>query len=306
MRRPWLCLVALAALLPQLAAAQAVGADVFGSTDKDDTEVYRAGLNVDFGYEGPEQYWGVRVEKAWFRPLGIKQGEAERGYLRYADRTDNWGWSTQVGSDGDTVLGSASLHSNGAFRQEYFIERDIIETTNGVLHGVYHTFVGAAFDLPAGERNGFTIMAGAQQFTGSNTRLHARLNYVFALKPEWGLTAQLRTRYFRNSHPFEYNIEDDYAYGYYSPRWYAQVLPVLQLRRYGASGWYYRLGVGVGAQKDSESSGWSQSRLAQLELASAPTASGWYVKTEVVYNNIALNSGLYDYLQGTISLTRSF
>jgi hypothetical protein len=275
---------------------QAVGADLFVSTDADDTDVYRAGINLDPHHAGPRDYWGVRVEKAWYRPLGLATVGKERVFLRYADENANAGWNAQVGTDGNTIIGSASIHDNARFRKEFFIERDIVETPRGVNEGIYYTFAGAAIDLPVDDRNNFTVVAGVQEFTGKNVRLHARANYVHVVKPEWGLSAQLRTRYFHSTEPREYD--------YYSPRWYAQLLPVLQMRRYHG-GWRTMIAGGVGAQRDAVSD-WRASYYAAAEVTSPEVGRDWFFKASLLYNNIPQNSGAYDYGQATISLTRAF
>ena len=274
----------------------AVGLDLFASTDADNTDVYRAGLNLDLRYRDQQDYLGVRVEKAWYRPLGQKTVGKERVFLRYADTGGHWAWNAQVGTDGDTVIGSASIHDDAAFRKEFFIERDVVETPRGVNEGIYYTFGGAALDLPVDDRNSFTVVAGAQEFTGKNVRLHARANYVHVVKPEWGLSAQLRTRYFHSTEPGEYD--------YYSPRWYAQILPVLQMRRY-SGGWRYMVAGGVGVQRDSASD-WRASYYAAAEVTSPEVGRNWFLKAGVQYNNIPQNSGAYDYGQATVGLTRVF
>jgi hypothetical protein len=151
-------------------------------------------------------------------------------------------------------------------------------------------------DLPVDDRNSFTVMAGAQEFTGKNVRLHARANYVHVLKPEWGLSAQLRTRYFHSTEPREYD--------YYSPRWYVQALPVLQLRRY-SGGWRYMVAGGVGAQRDAVSD-WRASYYAAAEVTSPTVGSNWHFKAAALYNNIPQNTGAYDYGQLTVGITRTF
>ncbi|MGN6692184.1 MAG: hypothetical protein ACTHJU_14700 [Sphingopyxis sp.] len=274
----------------------AVGVDIFASTDADDTDVIRAGVNLDPVYKGPDNYLGLRVEKAWYRPLGLKTTEKERVFLRYADGSTDWKWNAQAGTDGDTIIGSAAIHDESKYRKEFFIERDIVETPRGVKDGIYYTFVGAALDIPVDDRNSFTVMAGAQEFTGKNVRLHARANYVHVLKPEWGLSAQLRTRYFHSTEPREYD--------YYSPRWYVQALPVLQLRRF-SGGWRYMVAGGVGAQRDAVSD-WRASYYAAAEITSPAVGSNWHLKAAALYNNIPQNTGAYDYGQLTIGITRTF
>ncbi len=274
----------------------AVGIDVFASTDADNTDVVRMGLNLDFRYRDQQDYLGVRVEKAWYRPLGQATLDRERVFLRYANGAGGWNWAVQAGTDGNTVIGSASIHDNAKLRKEFFIERDVVETPRGVRDGIYYTFVGAALDLPVDDRNIFTVVTGVQEFSGKNVRLHARANYVHVLKPEWGLSAQIRTRYFHSTEPREYD--------YYSPRWYAQLLPVLQLRQY-RGGWRYMIAGGVGVQRDAASD-WRGSYSAATEVTSPEIGNKWFVKASAQYNTIPQNSGAYDYGQLTIGVTRTF
>lgn len=280
----------------QTAAKKSVGMDVFASTDADNTDVIRAGLNLDLRHKGTDDFLGVRVEKAWYRPLGGQTVEKERVFLRHANGAGDWKWNAQVGTDGDSVIGSLTVHDNAKFRKEFFIERDIVETPRGVNDGIYYTFVGAAVDLPVDDRNNFTVVAGAQEFTGKNVRLHLRANYSHMLKPEWGLSAQLRTRYFHSTEPREYD--------YYSPRWYVQALPVLQLRRY-SGGWRYMVAGGVGAQRDAVSD-WRASYYAAAEVTSPEVGRNWHLKAGAQYNNIPQNSGAYDYGQVTFGISKTF
>lgn len=288
---------------PALAEASAdvpfrhsVSTDIFASTDADSTDVYRAGVNLDLDYKGEEQLLGVRYEQAWYKPLGQRTRARERGFLRYADKSKDWAWSTQIGTDGHTVLGSASLHDTAKFRKEFFIERDIVETARGVDEGIYFTFVGAALDLPIDQDNGLTLVGGIQEFTGKNVRYHARGTFTHSIKSDWGLSVQLRTRYYHSTHPREFD--------YYSPSYYLQVLPVVQMRRYSA-GWRYMLAAGLGGQRDAVTE-WTQSRFATAEATSPTNRQGWFLKAAAQYSNTPLRTGIYDYGQLTLSLGRRF
>lgn len=280
-------------------AGAAVGADVFYSADADETEVVRLGANLDFVRRGPENYLGWRLEKAWFNPVGKGWTGRERIYLRVAGEVGGgWKAAANVGTDGDTVLGSASIHDEARFRKEFFIERDILETRQGLARGLYYTFGGAALDLPVDDRNVFTIVAGLQEFTGDNVRTHARANYVHVLKPELGLSAQLRTRWFRNSDPREYD--------YYSPRWYAQILPILQMRRTTDSGWRTLLAGGIGVQRDSASD-WRRSSYFNAQVTSPQVVRGWALTGAFLFSETPTTSGQsYNYTQVSAGVTRAF
>lgn len=300
-------LLAGALLVPAAAEAQdsangmpthAVGADIFYSSDADETEVLRTGLNLDFAYRGPKERYGIRLEKAWFNPLDRGWQGRERLYLRAADAIGGWSWNATIGTDGDTLLGSVAVHDDSRFRKEFFVEREIVETPQGLARGIYYTFGGAAIDLPVDNRNVFTAVAGLQDFTGDNVRTHLRASYIHVLKPNLGLSAQLRTRWFRNSDPREFD--------YYSPRWYAQVLPVLQMRRTSDSGWRTLLAGGVGAQRDSDS-GWRRSSYFNAQASSPEIGRGWAVTAAFLFSETPTTVGnSYNYLQLTAGLTRAF
>lgn len=277
-------------------APAAATLDAFASTDADRTTVVRSGLNLDWSHPGEDRYQGVRVEKAWFTPLGQNTTAFERIYARYADKSDRWAWNAQVGSDGHTVIGSLNLADTSRYRKEVFVERDILETPRGVNEGIYYTFGGVALDLPLTDRDTTALVLGAQEFTGKNVRLHVRGNYVHVIKPDWGLSAQLRARYFHSTVPGEYD--------YFSPRWYTEVLPVLQMRRF-SHGWRYLVAVGYGAQRDAASD-WRSSRYFNAQVSSPPVRRLQF-KASLVYSNTPVGSGyVYDYLQGTLGVTTLF
>jgi len=278
------------------ATSRAIGADLHYSFDADDTEVIKTGLNLDLLYKNPDEYLGFRLEKVSFNPLGQGRQGSERAYLRVADKIGGWKLKASAGTDGDTLLGAASIHNEARFRQEYFVEREIVETPQGLARGIYYTFAGAALDLPIDDRNIFTFIGGLQAFTGDNVRTHLRANFVHVVKPDWGLSAQLRTRYFRSSDPGEFD--------YYSPRWRAEILPVLQLRRF-SGGWRYSAAGGLGAQRDSES------RLRSLRYvnlqATSPVERNWAFNTGFTYTNTPVTSGSsYSYAQFNVGLKRIF
>jgi len=94
---------------PLLAQVGAAHLELFASDDADDTSVTKAGLTLDYRFEDIERYRGIKLEQVRIRPLGQPAWQDQRIYYRFADRTDHWAWNAQIGTDGDTVLGSASL-----------------------------------------------------------------------------------------------------------------------------------------------------------------------------------------------------
>lgn len=283
----------------RLLSRPASGADIFYSSDTDDTEIVRLGVDLDLRNRGPEDHLGLRVERAWYNPSGRGEEARDRIFLRAADSGGDWQWRARIGTDGDNVIGAISVNDRSPFRKEFFVERDIVETRQGLDRGIYSTFVGASIDLPVDDRNVFGAMVGAQAFTGDNVRLHAHGNYIHVLQPEWGLSAQLRGRYFSSSEPREFD--------YYSPRWYAELLPVLQLRRF-VDGWELVGAGGYGVQRDSDSD-WRGSRYLHARFRS-PARSNWFVNGAVTWtNNPSVTSSAgsgYSYVQFSLGVSRRF
>lgn len=278
----------------------ALGTEVFLSSDSDDTEVLRIAADFDLINESDEERLGIRLEKAWYDPAGSGTRERERVFLQAADIAGKWSWSARVGTDGDSVIGSASVHDDSAYRKEFFISRDVLDTRQGLGRGIYSTFIGAAIDVPFDSSNVLTGLVGVQAFTGDNERFHLRANFVHVVKEEWGLSAQLRTRYFKSTEPGEFD--------YYSPEWYAQAMPVIQLRRFvGGRGLVGALGAGV--QRDAASD-WRQSNFAHFRFRTPSALNQWTAFGDVTYtetpsDNAATGSG-YNYIQSRLGVLRRF
>jgi hypothetical protein len=314
MRPARLAMLAIAfstiALSPTLAAAPpggesersaglAVGLELWTSTDSDHTDVIKLLGRGLWKFEGGDEYQGIAVEHVWFRPQGGKTREEDRLYLDLADDLGSkWRWKARVGTDGHTVLGSASLRTSD-WRREFFIEREIVETPLGLDKGVYYTFAGASLGFPAGERDTFNTTAAVQEFTGKNVRLHLRGNYVHVVKPALGLSVQLRTRYFHSTEPGEFD--------YYSPRNFYQAIPVAQMRRFDSAGWMYLVALGYGVQK-ATGTGWQSARLADLRIESPARGRRFQEFAGLQYSNNSLSEGGsgYHYVAARAGLTARF
>jgi hypothetical protein len=290
-RSIWLAAAALACA-PTALAAQAslpanglvpgAGLEFSASTDSDHTDIVKLLGSALWRFEGRDHYQGIALERAWFGPRGQGMRSQTRAYLDLADDLGSqWKWRARVGTNGHTILGSASLRT-ADWRQEFFLERDLVETPIGLDKGIYYSFAGASRDLLAGDRDTVNAMAGVQAFTGRNVRLHLRGNYVHAVRPALGLSVQLRTRYFHSTVPHEFD--------YYSPRDYVQLVPVVQMRRFDRSGWMYLLAVGYGAQKAS-GGGWQAARLADLRIESPAASRKLHAFVQLQYSNNSLNQG---------------
>lgn len=276
---------------------QAAGLDIFLSSDADHSNVLKLGLAYDFSYNDLEHYRGIRLESFTFGAKGTHTTTDERAYYTFAGTGGRWKWNGDFGTDGHSVLGNGSLYTDDAFRQEYFVSRDLLETPLGVRKWLYSTFLGAAYDIPLDDRNIITTLAGVQKFDGDNWRLHLRGRYIYSLVPDWGLSLQLRTRYFQNSSPHEYD--------YFSPRWYFETIPTVQVRRFYQR-WQFSLAAGFGARRDSNMN-WRSAALADVSIVSPSFGNDWHLKASFTYSDMPVSAGYaYNYEQAAVSILKAF
>jgi hypothetical protein len=302
MTRYWWITVALLWATPVAAEDaqgpdRAVSLDIFGSSDADHFHVLKAGASYYPEYASTEQYLGARFEHVDFSSSKGGAVSQARGYLNFANGAGDWKWNGTVGTDGRSLLGSGSAYTQGAIRQEYFVTRDLVETSTGLDRGLYFTFLGGSYDIPLDDRNTLTALVGAQVFSGKNYRLNMRSNYIYVIVPDWGLSLQFRARYFWDSYPREFD--------YFSPRWYMEGVPTVQLRRF-YDRWQFVAAAGWGLRRNNGAS-WQSARLAQLSIISPRFGSGWLVDASVLYSNQPIAASYaYSYEQATLSLTKRF
>ena len=280
-------------------SAPAAGVEISASTDSDHTDIVKLLGRALWEFEGRDNYQGIAIERAWFKLKGQRARKQTRAYLDLADDLGKkWKWRARIGTNGHAILGSASLRSSD-WQREFFIEREVVETRIGLDRGITYTFGGASLDFPASERDTFNVMAGVQEFTGTNVRLHLRGNYVHVAVPRLGFSVQLRGRYFHSTRPGEFD--------YYSPRDFVQLVPVVQMRRFGSSGWMYLLALGYGMQKATGSS-WQAARLADVRIESPARSHKVQAFLLLQYSNSSLNQGGggYHYGAARAGLTARF
>ena len=276
----------------------AAGTEVWASTDSDGTGVVKLLGRALWRYDGREKYAGLALEHVWFDPAIGPPAEHDRIYLDAANHLgSDWRWRARIGSDGDTVLGSAELR-RADWSKSFFVEREIVETDQGLRRGIYYTFAGASSDIRIDDANTLAITAGLQEFTGNNERLHARARYVHAISAVPGLSAQLDARFYHSTTPGEFD--------YFSPRNFARVVPLAQLRRFTDSGWMVLAAAGVGGQKNTGSK-WTAARFGQLRAESPRTSRNFEAFAELLYTNDSISGGTgYDYVMGRAGLTVRF
>src|SRR3546814_14028261 len=94
---------------------------------------------------------GLRLVRWLHRHVGVRGLTDQRAYLLFADTRSELKWNGKLGTYGHTLLGGASRVRDRAWRQEYYVERDVLETRSG-RDGRHATLAGAAFDIRSEER----------------------------------------------------------------------------------------------------------------------------------------------------------
>ena len=110
------------------AGGPAPGVELNFSTDSDHTDVGKLLGRALWTFRDRDHYQGVAVERAWFSPSGDTTRRETRAYIGLADSLgEKWRWRARLGTNGDTILGAASLRSKD-WSKEFFLEREIVET----------------------------------------------------------------------------------------------------------------------------------------------------------------------------------
>lgn len=263
-----------ASFLATTVRAGGVAWDAWSSEDSEGTATHRLGATWQVDRRDAAHWWGVNAEQAQYRGADWRVDES-RLFLRGAGGGERWRWSGRLGSNGETWVGDATLHSTGNARSEFFLERDRLDTRNGALQGRYQTFVGAAQDWPVHSRLTLAGVAGLQDFSGGNRRTHLRATASATLSDEWGIATQLRMRWFKDSAP-------DRA-DYFAPGEYIEALGTLVLTR-RVHGLRARVVLGAG-EREVRGGGREPARLAEGLLETPEWREGLRFRLRVGYSD---------------------
>lgn len=222
MRRAVFAAALCAAIGMADARAQGIAWDAWWGEDSEGTATQRLGASWQVERRDATHWWGFNAEHARYRGIDWRVDES-RLFLRGAGGGEHWRWSGRIGSNGETWIGEATLHSVRPARSEFFLERDRLDTRSGALLGRYQTFVGAAQDWPVHPRVTIAGVAGLQDFTGGNRRTHLRGVASLTLSDGLGLASQLRMRWFKDSAPERAD--------YFAPGEYSEALATLVFTR---------------------------------------------------------------------------
>lgn len=248
--RTWLAAVALVAMFAAGAQAQQVAGlgDVSATIDADDFSALRVRGGALLRYETPFHYIGVAAqttqytESGWRasapgafllwrrqKPATLEGIAAEAGVVRVSGR---------MRLVGDATWSLRPLAQTGI---ELIASGDLVETRRALENAIAYRFTAASIEQAIGKR--FTVigLAGVQQFTDGNERMHLRGRLIYVVAPEQGLSVQFQWRQYESG-----RLDIDEAY--FNPERYRQWHGGLSMRRRYA-GWMLSASVAAGREQ---------------------------------------------------------
>lgn len=229
--------------------SDAAGGSVGYSSDSDNFTVKRASAQYFGSYTNADNKTGVRFgENFYARQNWARQGQHLSLVTHHIDRTTRNGWSLEAGlnQQGSHTLAVADASYrkvlSGMTTLELFANRDYVETVAGLEAGTHFTFIGASSDVVVNERVTLVGLVGEQIFSDDNRRSHLRGRLIFQPMLDFGLTLQVRARYFENS-----KSATNTGGTYFNPRDYDELMLAVGWRQ-RIEGWQTKLTAGVGRQ----------------------------------------------------------
>jgi hypothetical protein len=236
-------------------------------------------------YEHGENYSGVSYQRNYFTQNNWNSsGDVYTLFTKAINPRTALGYNLNVSYNVQNGYQLLTTDSNYGFRvtdstkAEVFVARDRVETQNSLNNGIYYTFAGASIEQQIMGRLAAIVMAGNMYFSDTNTRPIVRGKLVYDLWPEYGLTAQLRYRQYRDTNT-------DVPNNYFNPGEYMETMFALGFRK-RVSGWMLSGTAGLGKQMVNQ----DPSTLTQLFefAATSPVASNdYYFKTRVGHGKSA-------------------
>lgn len=220
--------------------------DLLGTRDSDHFSARHTRAGLLRSHESIYRFSGVHVGADEYR-----QGEWSRhgasllGAYRDVDRATAAGLSVVGGfsrtADTTRLVGEFAwnVRLSAATGVELHGNREFIETRVGIESATMSNFLAASVDHTIAERLTLIGLAGAQQFSDDNTRLHLRGRAIYLLSPQQGFGVEVRVRAYESLQPG--------LAAYFNPEHYARGEMGLRLRR-SLGGWRVFAEAGAGRE----------------------------------------------------------
>jgi len=260
--------------------------DLSVSSDSEGFTARKLGASLYPWYAHGDRHTGLQVQHNAYSRAGWRmQGESVSVVHRAVDPRTAMGYQVRAGIDrinGQDLLtldGSHSVALTAQTTAEFVINRDRVETQDGLQDGLHLTSAGAGLWQQVNDRLNVGGLVQVMRFSDSNTRHQVRLRLVYDLLPEHGVTLQLRYRGYRASNT-------EVPRRYFNPAEFEEGMVAVGVRR-RIAGWVVAGTLGVGRQQVAQDTP-TPTQLAQLSVTS-PLAGPVFWRARLGYSR---SSGL--------------
>ncbi|QWD71326.1 hypothetical protein [Polynucleobacter sp. UB-Siik-W21] len=268
---------------PSKMAVSAPNAYIASDSEGFSTYKYNAGFLPI--YEHGEKYTGISYQHNYFTQ-GSWDSSAEVYTLltKAINPRTGLGYNATIGYNLENGHKLITTDSNYGFRvtdstkAEVILNRDRVETQNSLNNGIYYTLGAASIEQQIIERLTAIAMVGNMYFSDTNTRPIVRAKLIYDLVPDYGLTAQLRYRQYRDTNT---NV----ANNYFNPSTYNETMIAFGVRK-RISGWMLSGTAGVGRQTVNQDPS-TTTQLYEFAATSPVASNDYYFKTRAGYGKSA-------------------
>lgn len=198
-------------------------------------------------YDTAYHYAGFTYQFGHFSQNGWSSNGNQLGVVtKNIDPKTALGYSINLGLNNQEGHQLVTTDSQWGFRiashtrAELMLNRDRVETLQGLMQGTHYTMAGADLEQQFTERISGVLMGGVQSFSDGNNRPFIKLRGVYDVIPDYGVTLQLRYRQYHDTDTAE-------ATTYFNPDRYREGMVLLGIRhRY--DGWLMTGTAGLGRQ----------------------------------------------------------
>lgn len=255
------------------------------SSDSEGFSSYRYQASFLPLYEHGEKYSGISYRHNYFTQGNWRSSAEQYMLLTKAinPRTGlgysvNLGYNTENGHQLITTDSYYAFQVLDSTKAEIFVNRDRVETQNSLTNGIYYTLGGASIEQQIVDQLSIILMGANMYFSDTNTRPILRAKLIYDLVPDYGLTAQLRYRQFRDTNV---NVPNNY----FNPSSYNETMLALGVRR-KIEGWMLGGTGGVGRQSVNQGPA-TTTQLYELTATSPVASNSYYFKTRGGYGKSA-------------------
>jgi hypothetical protein len=278
--------ISLAYAQDQGASKQAIsGPNTYIASDSEGFSTYKYNAGFLPLYEHGEKYTGISYQHNYFTQSAWDSSAEVYTLLTKAinPRTGlgynaNIGYNLQNGHKLITTDSNYGFRVTDSTKAELILNRDRVETQNSLNNGIYYTMGAASVEQQVIERLTAIAMVGNMYFSDTNTRPMVRAKLIYDLVPDYGLTAQLRYRQYRDTNTSVPN-------NYFNPDHYSETMIAFGARK-RISGWMLSGTAGVGRQKVSQDPR-TTTQLFEFAATSPVASDSYYFKTRAGYGKSA-------------------